>query len=107
MKEAIAKLAIRFASELPERIDQVAACLERFEKDPDNSHGDLKAARDNVHQLAGTAGSYGLAEVGNIMVSIEKKLEALMEVSDQRVLAELRADLEQTRGLIASLSEKA
>jgi signal transduction histidine kinase/CHASE3 domain sensor protein len=107
LKEAIAKLALRFASELPERIDQVAAAIKRFEDEPENAAADLKAARDNVHQLAGTAGSYGLAEVGNIMVSIEKKLEALMEASDQRVVAELKADLkadlEQTRSLIASL----
>ena len=107
LKEAIARLALRFASELPERIDQVAAAIKRFEDEPENAGADLKVARDNVHQLAGTAGSYGLAEVGNIMVSIEKKLEALMEASDQRVVAELKADLkadlEQTRSLIASL----
>ncbi|MBU6451772.1 MAG: CHASE3 domain-containing protein [Cyanobacteria bacterium REEB67] len=107
LKEAIAKLAVRFASELPERIDQIAAAIKRFEEEPVNAGVGLKAARDNVHQLAGTAGSYGLAEVGNIMASIEKKLEALMEASDQRVVAELKsdlkADLEQTRSLIASL----
>jgi len=105
LKEAIAKLSKRFAAELPERIDQVKACIERVEKAPDGAGAaaDLKEARDNVHQLAGTAGSYGLAEVGNIMVSIEKKLEALMEASDPRVISELKSDLEQTRSLIVSL----
>jgi signal transduction histidine kinase len=103
LKEAIAKLSKRFASELPERIDQVAACVARIEACPDNAAADLKTARDNVHQLAGTAGSYGLAEVGNIMVSIEKKLEALMEAVDPRVISELKADLDQTRSLIANL----
>jgi signal transduction histidine kinase len=103
LKEAIAKLSKRFSAELPERIDQVAACIDNIEVSPDNAVADLKAARDNVHQLAGTAGSYGLAEVGNIMVSIEKKLEALMESLDPRVIKELKADLEQTRSLIANL----
>jgi hypothetical protein len=41
--------------------------------------------------------------VGNIMVSIEKKLEALMEAVDPRVINELKSDLEQTRSLIANL----
>jgi signal transduction histidine kinase len=103
LKEAIAKLSMRFAAELPERIDQVAACIARIEVSPETAADDLKAARDNVHQLAGTAGSYGLAEVGNIMVSIEKKLEALMEAIDPRVISSLKSDLEQTRSLIASL----
>jgi HPt (histidine-containing phosphotransfer) domain-containing protein len=103
LKEAIVKLSRRFAAELPERIDQVAACIARVEESPDNAQAELKSARDNVHQLAGTAGSYGLAEVGNIMVSIEKKLEALMEAIDPRVITELKSDLEQTRSLIANL----
>ncbi|MBS1993166.1 MAG: CHASE3 domain-containing protein [Cyanobacteria bacterium SZAS LIN-2] len=105
LKEAIAKLSKRFASELPERIDQIAGCIERVEKAPEaaSTAAELKDARDNVHQLAGTAGSYGLAEVGNIMVSIEKKLEALMEAVDPRVISELKSDLDQTRSLIATL----
>jgi signal transduction histidine kinase/CHASE3 domain sensor protein/HPt (histidine-containing phosphotransfer) domain-containing protein len=106
LKDAVAKLAARFAGELPERIDQIAANIERVEASPENAAVDLKAARDNVHQLAGTAGSYGLAEVGNIMASIEKKLEALIEAFDVRVVAELKADIEQTRTLIANLQEK-
>ena len=105
LKEAIAKLSKRFAAELPERIEQIKTCIERVEKAPDSpsTAADLKEARDNVHQLAGTAGSYGLAEVGNIMVSIEKKLEALMEAVDPRVIGELKSDLDQTRSLIATL----
>jgi len=103
LKEAIAKLAKRFAAELPGRIDQIAACIAKVEQSPENAQAELKEARDNVHQLAGTAGSYGLAEVGNIMVSIEKKLEALMEAIDPRVIKELKSDLDQTRSLIATL----
>ena len=107
LKEAIAKLSRRFAAELPGRIDQVSECIAKLEAAPDGAGADLKAARDNVHQLAGTAGSYGLAEVGNIMVSIEKKLEALMEAHDPRVIRELKSDIEQTRSLITNLDVSA
>jgi len=55
----------------------------------------LAEARTVAHKLSGSAGSYGLAEVGNIMLSIEKKLEALMEAFDPRVVSELKRDLEQ------------
>jgi hypothetical protein len=103
LKDAIKQLSKRFAGELPARIDQISQCIKSVEESPDTAAGQLKAARDNVHQLAGTAGSYGLAEVGNIMVSIEKKLEALMEAVDPRVIKELKSDLEQTRSLIANL----
>lgn len=107
LKEKVAKLAARFTEELPERIEYLLDCLKNYETSCEESReknldgvGELAAsklaeARTVAHKLSGSAGSYGLAEVGNIMLSIEKKLEALMEAFDPRVVSELKRDLEQ------------
>jgi PAS domain S-box-containing protein len=108
LKEKVAKLADRFTEELPERIDYLLACLNSYEAScvearDNNSEAvaelassKLAEARTIAHKLSGSAGSYGLAEIGNIMLSIEKKLEALMEAFDPRVVSELKRDLEHS-----------
>ncbi|CAN5428981.1 hypothetical protein BH11CYA1_BH11CYA1_31680 [soil metagenome] len=108
LKEKVAKLAARFNEELPERIDYLLACLTVYETSCEEAKENnseslaelaaskLSEARTIAHKLSGSAGSYGLAEVGNIMLSIEKKLEALMEAFDPRVVSELKRDLEHS-----------
>lgn len=100
LEDKIARLSARFTRDLPEKIERISACIKAYEANPEEGAEQLAEARAEAHKLSGSAGSYGFDELGNIMLSIEKKFEALTEVYDPRVLKELRADLEQSRGFM-------
>jgi PAS domain S-box-containing protein len=100
LEDKIARLSARFTRDLPEKIERISACIKAYEANPEEGAEQLAEARADAHKLSGSAGSYGFDELGNIMLSIEKKFEALTEVYDPRVLKELRADLEQSRGFM-------
>lgn len=100
LEDKIARLAAKFANGLPDTLERIIDLAKGYEAAPAEGGELLTALRAESHKLSGSCGSYGFDELGNIMLSIEKKCEALKEEFDPRVLKELKADLEQSRALI-------
>ncbi len=73
---ALTRLAQRFARSLPVRAHQISTLCARL-ADPSASPNLIAQATTLAHRLAGTAGTYGLEEVGLAALALEGALRAL------------------------------
>jgi HPt (histidine-containing phosphotransfer) domain-containing protein len=76
MDTALRGLRTAYRERLPEQLGELTERL-RASREPDGSKAFLEA-REIAHRLAGTAGSYGLADIGAALGKID---DALREVS--------------------------
>jgi len=68
--QRFAKLAQAYAGRLPGRLDGIRASLDAAA---------LQVARDDVHKLHGTAGSYGFGAVSRAFAALEAALDVVLE----------------------------
>jgi signal transduction histidine kinase/CheY-like chemotaxis protein len=95
MNEALRDLRASYREKLPGQLDELAMRL-RAAREPDGSAA-FHQAREISHRLAGTAGSYGLEEIG---ADFEKIDEALREVAPE---AATRARWRDIDALVAAI----
>lgn len=82
-----AALKREYSAEVPAKVDEIAAAIEEAERSgaPDA----LARATSLAHRLAGTAGSYGLPDVGDRAGAVEDALRDVGAGGWQRVRAAL------------------
>ena len=72
LENAFSALRRDYAASLPAKLDELAAALDEAERS--GAPAALAQATSLAHRLAGTAGSYGLAEVSASASVLEEKL---------------------------------
>lgn len=84
LRDTIANLALRYAAELPTRLNELSDAIQEAKQDPDEAAILLKA-RSYAHNLRGTSASYGFRQIGEDMAIIENMLLDLISepVSNQ------------------------
>lgn len=66
---------VEFTSGLSDRLSRIRCALEQLRQRPHDS-GLFAETRNSVHELAGTAGSFGLEELSDIGLRVEQALLA-------------------------------
>lgn len=76
MKEFLARAKSEYRAALPEKLDELEQGIGRLEQQPDCCD-ELRKVFDGVHRLSGTAGSFGLDEIGSVADEWERKIREL------------------------------
>ncbi len=69
----MAELVVEFVEHLPDRIEQLSACLES---------GDSATLTRVAHQLSGSCGGYGFSGIGDVARALETRLKACDPADD-------------------------
>jgi signal transduction histidine kinase/CheY-like chemotaxis protein len=89
MDEALRGLRASYREKLPAQLGELTSRL-RASREPDGSEAFLQA-REITHRLAGSAGSYGLGDIGAALGKID---DALREVSEEEIEDARWSDIE-------------
>lgn len=76
------ELGREYIESLPEELAKIEQSLERAQ-DPSHQNEELQATRLNSHKLHGTAGSFGLNALGDLMGRMEDRIRTLTDQETQ------------------------
>jgi HPt (histidine-containing phosphotransfer) domain-containing protein len=100
----IAALTEDYRAKLPERLEFFQSLSDQINEDSDIDF--ITELRHNAHKLAGSAGSYGFTELGEIASEVDTLCKQVIEDPDKR--AETILDIsEKLSALVASLKTTA
>jgi len=100
LKHKIERLRNSFYSELPTRMDEILLNFHRLELHQDNV-GVAKELHRKIHNIKGTAASFGLKEISEIAIQVEPLLKNIIET-----LCIDESALEEIHDLILQLKSK-
>ena len=95
-REALARLTREFEAELAERLARAGALLDAHEAAPDDP-APLDELQRLMHVLAGSAGTFGQADLGTAAKALELHLIDSRPAADPAALARSRDLLAQVR----------
>lgn len=81
---SLVELSKEYFSELPEEFKRINEALDAARKN-ENRDQALKTLRLKCHRLRGTAGSFGLAELGELMGAMEDRIRGLDSVEPDEI----------------------
>ncbi len=79
LNEVLASLRSEYANELPERLSEMKGYLKNARGDGDKQLEWLGKVHVIAHRLAGTAGSYGFAELSTAAANLDLYLKNLLK----------------------------
>lgn len=79
LNEVLASLRSEYANELPERLSEMKGYLKNARDDQEKLLEWLGKAHVIAHRLAGTAGSYGFAELSTAAANLDLYLKNLLK----------------------------
>lgn len=101
LEHALRELSLRFAERLPAQLDELRVLAGRLrDADTADQHPDRQAMIQILHRLAGSAGSFGFAELGRVV----RRLEVFLG-DDAQFAPDRRAQLLTTLDEAGRLSE--
>lgn len=89
-----------FARQLPQRVQEAQGYLQASLADPGDEVS-LREFHRVIHKLAGSCGTFGLREIGDVARGIEDELDVLLGQAGSRV--EKLASVEQKLAVLAEL----
>jgi HPt (histidine-containing phosphotransfer) domain-containing protein len=98
LQQALEQFRAQFAASLPERLAEARERLASCRAAPGDDER-LRALHRVLHRLAGSAGTFGMPDLGAASRAIEEELEVLLEQP-----ARTRADFDATGRAIAALA---
>ncbi len=105
LARSMADLMREYMEELPQEIEKMRDGI-TMAKSGENTHEGMKLARMQSHKLRGTAGSFGLKALGDLMASIEDKIRA-HEAAFDKAGNDFYIDLERAADRAVQLNEEA
>jgi len=99
LQDKIARLRISFFSELPGRLDKIEGDLLCLKQSP-NDVQVLNELHRKVHNIKGSAASFGLKDLSQLAIEVEKKLKHSLDDESslsESVLADVQAVLQQMK----------
>ena len=74
--EFLARAKSEYRDALPEKLKELEAALARLENEPERCD-ELRKMFDGVHRLSGSAGSFGLDDIGLVADEWERRIKEL------------------------------
>ncbi len=83
LEEVLKSLRSDYLNELPERIAEMKDYLQKAKDDEEKQREWLADAHTVAHRLAGTAGSYGFAELSHAAAEVDQYMKKLLKSNAQ------------------------
>lgn len=83
LEEVLKTLRADYLNELPDRLAEINGFVEKAKSNKENPLESLKEAHTIAHRLAGTAGSYGFAELSRAAAELDQYLKKLLKTDEE------------------------
>ncbi|MES9967278.1 MAG: Hpt domain-containing protein, partial [Sedimenticola sp.] len=104
-EEQLVQLQREYIAELPERIREVERAWNAYSSD-DYAPGRLKALHHPIHRIAGSAATFGLANLSELARTVEMNLKQLINSGNQPTDIECRNLAKQIGKLLNSTARQ-
>lgn len=101
LEDELASLRAAYAASLPARLTIIEDCWHRLSGSGPGTKADIELAGE-LHQIAGSAGSFGMAELGEAAARAEELLLDSEDFENRRFLEDFNSALREIEGLIRS-----
>ena len=105
LEEVLKSLRSEYLQELPERLADMKGFLKKAQTDVEKQLDWLTEAHTIAHRLAGTAGSYGFAELSHAATELDQYMKKLLKTDAQTGEVANRLNWQLVNGLVDEMDK--